>query len=474
MDTMRFLLINPHISTTATAGHYKRFLTSMPPISLAYVAAALRDAGADVRVFDDYTHGGDPAELERVIRDAQPHAVGLTCVTPTARRTLDIAEQIKKNHPDIKLVLGNIHASVYYREILERGLADIIVMGEGEDTVTDLAPALESGASLRDVPGIAYRDNGEIILTPQRAFTDDLDALPYPAWDLFPLERYRLFSFAVVREPGTLVLGSRGCPYGCNFCSLKIMGKKRRRRSAASIADEFQWLLDEFGYVQMSFIDPMFPFTKKEGIEFSEELIRRGLHEKIVWTTETRVDHVDQELLDTMRRSGLRRIMYGFEAGGQEGIDAINKSFKIDQARSAVAMTKKAGVQIIGFFMLGVPGETTASADRTIDYSVSLGIDFAKYTVFSPFPGTRVYEDMKASGQIPAEDDPDAFTNYPTKDRPPVFIPEGLTNDDIVRLQRKAFLKFYLQPKQILNQLFRVRSLKLSDMINGLRLVLGV
>ena len=471
---MRVLLINPYISTEITAGRYQRFLAPMPPISLAYIAAALHEAGHEVLVYDDYTRGGDRDALNRFIREKAPQAVGLTCVTPTATRTLDIAAHIKQEHPGIQLLMGNIHASVYHEDILKKKLADVIVLGEGEDTVVDLARAMEAGDDLHDVPGIAFRDNGGVTATPPRPYRQDLDELPFPAWDLFPVERYRLFNFAVVKEPGTLILGSRGCPYNCNFCSLKIMGRKRRKRSTTNIADEFQWLHEKFGYRQAGFIDPIFPFSKEEGLSFSEELIRRGLHKKMVWITETRVDHVDEEVLRAMQGAGLRRIMYGFEAGGQEGIDSINKNFKIDQARNAVAMTKRAGVQIIGFFMLGVPGDTVKSIDRTIDFSISLGIDFAKFTIFSPFPGTRVYEDMKASGEIPPEDDYESFTNYPTLDRPPVFLPEAVSNRDIVRLQRKAFLKFYVRPSQIFNHLFRVRTLKLRDMFNGLRLLFNI
>jgi radical SAM superfamily enzyme YgiQ (UPF0313 family) len=471
---MKVLLINPFISTHATAGKYRRFLEPMPPISLAYVAAALKRAGVEVAIYDDYTRGGDRAALMTRIRDESPDIAGLTCVTPTAERTMEIAQAIKQDMPGVKLMMGNIHASVFYEQILNENMADYVVLGEGEDTVADLVHTLEAGGDLAAVQGIAWKRDGRVVANEPRPYREDLDSFPFPAWELFPLQRYRLFSFAVVQEPGALVLGSRGCPYNCTFCSLKIMGRKRRRRSTANIVDECEWLLHDFGYKQMSFIDPIFPFSKDEGIEFSNELTRRGLHKKIVWTTETRVDLVDQELLDAMAASGLRRIMYGFESGGQAGIDSIKKSFKIDQARSAVAMTKKAGVEIIGFFMLGVPGETVASADQTINYSVSLNIDFAKFTIFSPFPGTKVYEDMLADGTIKETRIWSTFTNYPSKETPAAYIPEALTNDDLIRLQRKAFLKFYLRPRQVFNQLLKVRTLSIKDMWNGLLLVLGL
>lgn len=457
-----------------TAGAYKRFLAPMPPISLAYVATALVKSGQSVQIYDDYTFGGDEAHLVRCVENLKPDVIGLSCVTPTAARTYQVSRIVKKNFPDAKLVLGNIHASVFYEDILKQGIADYVVIGEGEESIVELCSALEEGKPATSVGGVACLEDGEVAVNKNRSYVQNLDNIPFPAWHLFPLEHYKLFNFAVIREPGMLVLGSRGCPYNCSFCSLQIMGNKRRRRSAVNIADEFEWLLDNYGYKQMSFIDPIFPIAKKEGAEFSEELIRRGLHKKIVWTTETRVDLVDEELLVKMRESGLKRIMYGFESGSQAGIDMIKKNFTVDHARKAVAATKKAGVEIIGFFMIGVPGDTVKSINETINYSTTLGIDFAKYTVFSPFPGTKVYSDMLADGTIPKTDKWESFTNYPTPGQPAIFLPEGVSNETMMRLQRKAFLKFYIRPSNILNHLFRVRTLNFADMINGLRLVLKI
>ncbi|HOX29510.1 MAG TPA: radical SAM protein, partial [bacterium] len=437
---MKVLLINPHTSSAATAGKYKRFLSPMPPISLAYIAAALDKAEIPVTFFDDYTTGGDRSDLIDFIKRDAPDVVGLSCVTSTAPRTYDIAAEIRNNFPSVKIVMGNLHPSVFHKEILNKGLADAVVIGEGEETIVDLVRAYENGAELSKVLGIAYNtDEGPVVNTP-RPFIQDLDSLPYPAWKLFPTERYKLFNFARVKNPGTLVLGSRGCPFGCNFCSLKVMGRARRMRSAASIADEFEHLFNEFGYVQPSFIDPIFPFSEKEATEFSNEIMRRGLQKKLTWITETRVDLVNENMLRLLKEAGLSRIMYGFETGTEVGLHSIKKSFTMDKAREAVEMTKKAGIEIIGFFMIGVPEDSKESIEKTIRYAKSLDIDFAKFTVFSPFPGTQVYDDMKKNGRIPDNEEWERFTSYPTKANPAIFIPDGMTNDDVVRLQRKAFL----------------------------------
>ncbi len=465
---MKVLLINPHTDSEATAGRYRRFLSPMPPISLAYVAAALDCAGIDVSVYDDYTAGGSRKMLLANIEAVKPDIIGLSCVTPTAARTYEIAEDLRREVPDVKIVMGNLHPSVYYREIISKGLADAVVIGEGEITFVELVKAWEDGASPAVVKGIAYSENGVVAVTPPRPFVEDLDSLPYPAWRFFPIERYCMFNFARVRKPATLVLGSRGCPYGCNFCSLKIMGRRRRRRSARNIADEFEFMNSEFGYRQMSFIDPIFPFSEAEALEFSEELIRRGLHKKVTWITETRVDLVNKRMLSAMKEAGLSRIMYGFETGTEEGLESIDKSFTVEQTRKAVADTRKAGIQIIGFFMIGVPDDTVSSIENTIRFAKSLDIDFAKFTVFSPFPGTKIHDEMKEKGIIPDNPKWEQFTNYPTRIKPPIFLPEGVTNEDIIRLQKKAFVSFYLRPRTILKHLFHIRAIGIKDILSGI------
>lgn len=464
---MKVLLINPGANTTASAGSYKRFLAPMPPISIAYVAAALEASCIDVDFYDDYTSSTGRHGLMDYIEHCDADILGLSCVTVTAGRTYEIAEEIRSRFPEKKIIMGNIHPSVFHKEILADNLADAIVLGEGELTVTELVRAFEGEKAFEDVKGIAWRDNGDVRVNAPQDFVANLDELPFPAWHLFPIGKYRIFNFARVREPGALVLGSRGCPYNCTFCSLKIMGRRRRRRTAASIADEFEYLHDRFGYVQMSFIDPMFPYSKREALTFSEEIISRGLQKKMCWITETRVDHVDEEMLVAMRKSGLRRIMYGFESGSQQNIDTMEKNFTMDQARQAVEATQRAGIQIIGFFILGAPGETVNSMDQTINYAASLNIDFAKFTVFSPFPGTKVYDDMVRDNVIEKTDRWERFTNYPSKEIEAIYVPEAVSNEDLVRMQKKAFLKFYLRPGMILRHILSIRTLGLRDILDG-------
>ncbi len=471
---MHVLLINSFSSATSTAGYYQRFLAPMPPITLAYLAAALEQADVRVSVYDDALSFGDPVALEATLRRIRPSVVGLSVVTATMPGAERVVRVIRRVVPEATVVLGNLHASVYHEALLLAGLADVVVHGEGEQTLVALVRELAKAApDLSRIEGVSFRDGDRVVVTPPRPYLADLDELPFPAWHLFSLERYRLFNFARVREPGLLVQGSRGCPYRCTYCSLKIMGHKRRARSATHLADEFEYLLDRFGIRQPSFTDAIFPFSRAEGVAFASELIRRGLHREQVWITETRTDRVDGELLEALAESGLRRIMYGFETAAAEELEAVHKGVGADVGFRAVRMTRRAGVQIIGFFMIGMPGATRESLQRTIDYACALDIDFAKFTVFVPFPGTESYRQLLASGEIVEPQNWERYTCYPTRSLPPNYVPRGLTAGDLIAAQRRAFFTFYLRPQMVARQLLTLRTLRWQDARDGVGALLG-
>ncbi|NOZ02557.1 MAG: radical SAM protein, partial [Deltaproteobacteria bacterium] len=451
---MKVLLINPNRSPGHSGGYYKESFAQMPPITLACLAAVLEKAGVEVDFYDDVLGRGDRGELEAAIRGSGPDVVGLSVVTAVMPGVPRVVKTVREVDPNIKVVCGNIHADFFHESFLREGLADVVVHGEGEDTFVDLVRTLGGrDPDLSNVKGISFLRDGALVTTESRPFIEDLDSLPYPAWHLFPMDRYRIFSFARVKDPGILILGSRGCPFRCSYCSLKIMGASRRHRSVENIAGECEFMYDRFGYVQPSFVDPIFPFGKKEALDYAGELIRRGLHKKQVWITETRTDLVDLESLQALRESGLRRVMFGIETGDGEELASLRKGSALDKTLKAVAACRKAGVDVVGFFMLGVPGATRESMQKSIDFAKELDLDFAKYTVFVPYPGTPLYDELISQGRIREPEDWDRYSSYPTKDRPPIYVPDGLTADDIIGFQRKAHLSFYLRPRMVYRQL---------------------
>lgn len=470
---MKSLIVNPYTETDRTAGKFKNFLEAMPPISVAYVAAALEQAGLPVACYDDFVNGGSLSEFEATVRREKPDIIGISSVTPTAPGVTRLAQFVRQRFPHIKLMQGGVHATVFARKLLESGETDYIVHNEGEVTTVNLVKALSEGRDLSDVKGISWMGDGRAITNAPQPLIDDLDSIPFPAWHLLPWRRYRLFNFARVTDPATLILGSRGCPYKCNFCSLTVMGNNRRKRSIGNLVDECEFMYERYGMKQMAYVDPIFPISRREAVAFRDEVVKRGLHKKQVWTTETRVDLMDQETVEAMYESGCRRVMFGFETGDQETLNAIKKDFKLQQAYEAVRLCQKVGLGVIGFFIIGSPGETERSIQMTIDFACDLDIDFAKFTVFVPYPGTQIYNEFMADGTLKEPDCHDfaRYTSYPTDENPAIYVTPAMTQRDLMRLQKKAFRQFYLRPKMIYRHVVEIKALNVNDMYNGLQLV---
>ena len=471
---MKALIVSPYTETDRTAGKFKNFLEAMPPISIAYVGAALEQAGIPVALYDDFLNGGSLADFEATIRREKPDIIGLSSVTPTAPGVTRLSQFVRSRFPHIKLMQGGVHATVFARRLLQSGEADYIVHNEGEVTTVNLIDALANSRDLSTVKGISWRSGGDVITNAPQPMVEDLDTIPFPAWHLLPWQRYNLFNFARVANPATLILGSRGCPYKCNFCSLIVMGHNRRKRSITNLVDECEYMYERYGMKQMAYVDPIFPISRREAVSFRDEVVKRGLQKKQVWTTETRVDLMDQETCEAMYESGCRRVMFGFETGDQETLNAIKKDFKLQQAYEAVRLCKKVGMGVIGFFIVGSPGETERSIDMTINFAADLDIEFAKFTVFVPYPGTAIYYDFMKDGTLkePESLEFERYTSYPTDENPAIYVTPALTQAKLMQLQKKAFRKFYLRPKMIYRHLFEIRALNVNDMYNGLQLVL--
>jgi radical SAM superfamily enzyme YgiQ (UPF0313 family) len=464
---MSTLLINPTASIETAGGRFKGLLTAMPPIGLALLAARLRQRNRDVAVYDAFIGRGGPEGAAREARNRRPDVVGLPVVTPCATDVFAQAAAVRAASPGSVIVMGNIHADLFAQDILAEGLADIVVHGEAEDTIVDIDRAVVEKTDFAAIPGISFRRGDEIVRTAERPQIEDLDTLPFPAWDLFPMEHYGLFKFAQVASPATLICGSRGCPYRCTFCSLHVMGPRRRKRSVANIVDEIEWLHERFGMKQVAFVDPIFPISRKEGLQFADELIRRGLHRRVKWVTETRVDLLDEEMLRRGYESGLRRVMFGIEVGDDAVLESLKKRFVVEESRAAIALCRKVGVQTVGFFMVGVPGDTPESIERTIELAREVEPDFAKFTVFVPYPGTTDYNNLKAQGKLQGGEQWSRYTSYPTRDNPPVYLPDGMSVDDIIRVHRRAFRRVYARPSTVWRHLVRIRTLSPVDALRG-------
>lgn len=462
---MKAILINPSMDFSKF-GAYARFMEPMPPLGLAYIASALEKAGARVNVIDNFVFRSNVDSILNEIKRHQPDFVGISCLTPSATNVFAIARAIRAYNKNIVITLGNIHATVFANSILKKEEVDIIVRGEGEFIVYELASALIENKPLEGILGISFKRDGDIIHTPDRPINMNLDELPYPAWHLFPYKDYGFLPFMDVKKPGLSILSSRGCPYRCVFCSLLEMSSIYRKRKPSAVVDEFEYLINNFPIKQIGFVDPAFALSRPDAIEICNQLINRHLN-KLTWICETRVDLMDKELLSLMKEAGCRRILYGIETGTEESLKTAQKNFGLKDVQETISCTKNIGIETSGLFMIGFPGETKEMILDTIQFSKILDLDFAKFAITVPYPGSQLYNNLIKSGTFDRTD----WENYVTFNTEPeklICIPGSLPARDLINMQRRAHFEFYFRIKIILRQLFKLRTIKLINLFFGL------
>ncbi|MBF0298408.1 MAG: radical SAM protein, partial [Oligoflexia bacterium] len=386
-------------------------------------------------------------------------------------RVEEIVKTIRNILPASIIIMGNLHANFYADEILKIKLADIVVMGEGEETLMDLMTVISQNKDLENVLGIKYRMKcGALRTNPMRPYISDLDNLPLPAWQYMNIKKYDFFAFGKVAKTGIMILHSRGCPYRCSFCSLIIQGEKRRARSINSVCDEMELMYDRYNFQSFHFIDPIFPINKQEGLNFCQQMIQRGLNKKITWVTETRTELVDKELLTAMKEANCSRIMYGIECGTQEVLTNIGKNNRINDAIKAVQLTRDSKITSVGLFMIGLPNETSKNINDTIEFSLKLKLDYAKFAVFVPYPGTAIYSKLVNESEDNGLDRKylrawNRYTSYPTENNPPLYLNPQIDSKKLIKLQKKAFLKFYFRPSMFLLHVFKLKTINFKVFI---------
>jgi radical SAM superfamily enzyme YgiQ (UPF0313 family) len=434
---MRILLINPpYTRYGGIEGHGGM----AAPLNLAYIAAYLRACKPDVEV-----------------------AIGITCPTPAYYNVCKMVSDLKE--PDVKIVLGGPHPTALPVETLRETKANFVIVGEGEVTFLELVEALEKGNDVGHVNGIGYWHEGiGPILNPPRDLINDLDALPFPAKDLLPQERYYLPPTKRIRSSrATNMITSRGCPHDCTFCMAKVMwGRNVPYRSVHNVLCEIESNVGS-GLTEFSFHDEYFTANKRRVSEFCAGIMERGFD--ISWSCQARAGSVDLETLKLMKRAGCGKIAFGFESGSQRILDLMNKRETIDEIVQSVALCNHAGIAVEGAFLIGYPGETEEDIEKTIDLACSLDCETVAFFTAIPYPGTHLYEIAKEKGYLGIDVDWRDFAPVSNRNSP-MTIP-GLTHEQLRCFKKKAYNSFYLRPRHILRQLAKIRSF--ADVINLMR-----
>jgi len=390
---LKIALVNPIQST----GY------SQPPLGLALIAAVLEREGYQVTVLEANALKLPPEDVVPLVSDAD--VVGVTTMTPTINTATAIARYLKKAYPDLPIILGGAHATLLPEETLVTAPEiDILVRGEGEETIIEVLRALEHKQPLSKISGISYRKDGGVASNPAKSENVDLDSLPFLAYHLLPWRSYKPHPPHGRALPFAAIVTSRGCPYKCSYCSKPVFGSEFRAQTPERVVEEVAYYKSRFGIKEFAFYDDVFTLDKKRAYAIADEMIKRGL--KIHWTCETRVNLVDKELLRHIKQAGCYSVAYGIESGSPEILSTLGKDISLEQAEEAVRLSREIGLQTIGYFMIGSPGESPETIRQTIQFAKKLKLDFAQFSVTTPFPGTKLYElylDGRKGDNIPGK-----------------------------------------------------------------------
>ncbi|MFH1538343.1 MAG: radical SAM protein [bacterium] len=408
---MKLLLINPSIREWAEPNVF--------PSGLGYIAAALKERRPDweVEVYDVNALRPPREEVEAFIRDAEFDVVGTGGIVTIYKYIKWLLGVIRKHHPDKKIVVGGSCATSIPQTMMDHTEADILCIGEGENTAVEMLDAIESGKPLDGVAGIWFRDaDGEIRRTPPRTPIKNLDTLPHPLWDIFPMDVYVTNPIGAVNlnkwddgkqsggdaKKSMNVLSSRGCPYKCTFCYHDFMGAAYRHRSAENIFDEISTLKEKYGVDYIHFIDNCFIINRKNVMRFCDLMI--GSNMKVEWGCAGRVNIMTEELIAKMREAGCVFIGYGIESGSQKMLDRMKKKVTVEQAKNAIRLTQKHLGWADCSFIVGMPGETRETLRETVDFCKELNLAPEVIFFATPYPGTELYQIARDAGKIPDEE----------------------------------------------------------------------
>ncbi|MDO8803062.1 MAG: radical SAM protein [Elusimicrobiota bacterium] len=437
---MKILLIQPN-----TRYCYNGLVVAHVPHGLLYVAASLRQAGFEqIGVLDARMERLNRKELSRLIKEFSPDVVGITALSVDASEAHVVAALARKNAPGCKVVVGGPYTSSNPEAIVGDPNVDFAVIGEGERTACELVSALERGADVSGIAGLAYRGPGGAVFGPPREMIEEVDDIPLPAWDLLDMERYfGLWSrHSLSPYPGSgrilPLFTSRGCPYGCVYCH-NLFGKKARLRSAEEVLREIELLVNKYGVEEIEIVDDIFNIDLPRAKLICDEIVRRGIKIGISFPQGLRADRMDEELVAKLRRAGTRLLFYAVESASPRVQKQIRKDLDLEKAARIIKFTAEQGILVGGFFMLGFPGETREEMQATARFARDLPFHIATFFYVTPYPNTELY--TMAAGSLKKAGKGDFFKFAVNLSAVP--------DREFQRIRETAYARFYYRPWQL-------------------------
>ena len=464
---MRIALIYPPWKTKA----------HRPPLGVAYIAAVLEERGDEVRIIDfsPYESNVDWRRILRTeMRFFHPTLVGISALSSMFNDALKIAHFIRSIEKNTSIVMGGPHASALPAEVLAHPEVDIVVRGEGEETIQDLVSAIEYGVKLERVRGISFLNDGKIFHSPDRPFIKNLDNLPFPARHLLQMDKYDM---TIAGKRATIIMSSRGCPFNCIYCFKGVFGNTYRERSAKNIIAEIEAVIEDYGIKAFLFHDDTFTVNKKRVLDFCNLVKEKGLD--INWRCTTRVNTVTLDLLKRMKEAGCHNVSFGVESGDARILKLIKKNITLPQVRNAFKWAKTAGLSTTAYFMIGLPWDTSETVLRTIEFAKELDADATQFALTTPFPGTELWRLAEEEGMMKLSDNWDDFymvCDSGHKFTTPIFETRNLSKRDLKEYLDQAYheISWSKYKKDIGNPKKIVSIVKKKGLVRTLRFFLGL
>ncbi|MBI1817496.1 MAG: cobalamin B12-binding domain-containing protein [Deltaproteobacteria bacterium] len=412
---------------------------TIPGMGVLILAAVARQRGYRVHLIDAKEQGTPLDEVSRQIVALRPDYLGLSATTISVTNAARIADRVKQLAPGVTTILGGSHVSAIPERTLDAFPSiDFGVVGEGEVSLFELLARLESGRAIDDVPGLAYRRDGQVHSNLRAPYIDDLDALPMPAWDLLPdfPHRFQPSLFSYPRTPVATLITSRGCPFSCSFCDRSTSGKRGRMHGVEYVIGLCRHLVG-LGVRHIIFVDDLFTVRKQRVVELCQALLDHRLD--LTWSCNSHPNLLDLDTLKLMRRAGCWQIAYGIESGSQRVLDMVKREVSIPKMRETLRMTQAAGIRSKGYLMIGHPTEGLDSLAEDVAFLKEVELDLCQITKFTPYPGTPAYPTIRDHGTFDEDWERMNAMNF-------MFVPRGLSEDVLETYFDHLYSTFYSRP----------------------------
>ena len=454
---MKLVLINPPTSFDQLYGDWNLSAldTYCPPLGLLYIAGYVREDGHEINVVDVPALKWSLQDTIDYVLSLTPDLVGLSAMTINILNANAIAEGLKRNGLTATVVIGGPHFTAASIDTLQRFPSiDYGVVGEGEITFLELIQKISNDIDVKDIQGLAWRqDDGSIIVNSPRQMIHDLNILPLPAWDLLPNfpNAYPHNVLETKRLPAASIITSRGCPHKCTFCDRAVFGSVVRHHSAEYTLEMIRQLKDNYGIKDLMILDDNFLLDKKKLFHICDKIIEENMDLK--WYCLSHIKFMTEDRLRKIKEAGCWIMEVGIESGCERILRLLRRTTPKLQIADAIKTAKRIGIKIKGNFIFGLPTETKESLEETIQFATSIDISLFQQSFLTIWPGCELSENADQYGH--AERDWEKLTYFKIS-----FIPNDLTAEDLLKASKKAFCRFYLRPRIIMETLSMVRNFR--------------